>query len=62
MTYRDLDKPVRKVLTSKVSGTIEFEIFGAMYDNGTPKVYLAKSQKNGIDVYDEFTPIEVGQI
>jgi len=62
MVYKDLSAPIRKVLTSKLSGKRKFELFGAMFDGTTPEFYYARSVKNGITVYDEFTPVEVGNI
>lgn len=61
MTYRDI-APVKKTLTSKLSGTMEFEIFRAQYENGKPQKYFARAVKYGITVYEEFTPVEVGKL
>lgn len=59
MTYVEFDEPIVKELESKLSGRQKFELVGAYYDNGKAKKFIVRSVKNGIEVYDEFTDIEV---
>jgi hypothetical protein len=62
MNYVEFEVPVKKELSSKLSGRAEFELFAGLYEDGKPMVYMARCEKNNMTVYDEFTPEEVGNL